>query len=103
VRSWLGISGPDPLHVSDHFFQFTHSAGGVRARRSFMQLVWLLYAWIIWNDRNDRLFNNTTSSIDQLLDKVKRLSLWWLKVSNVVFVFGFYLWWSNPMACLGIG
>ena len=103
VRSWLGVSGPDPLNVSDHFFQFTHSAGGLRARRSFMQLVWLLCAWIIWNNRNQRLFNNTGSSIDQLLDKVKRYSLWWLKVSNVTFVYGFTFWWSSLMACLGIG
>ena len=103
VRSWLGVSGPDPFNVSDHFFQFTHSAGGVRARRSFMQLVWLLCAWIIWNDRNQRLFNNMGSSIDKLLDKVKRYSLWWLKGSNVVFVFGYHLWWSSLMACLGLG
>jgi len=52
VRSWLGVSSPDPIIVLDHFLQFTHSAGGARARRSFMQLVWLLCAWIIWNDRN---------------------------------------------------
>jgi hypothetical protein len=103
VRSWLGVSGPDSFTVSDHFFQFSHSAGGLRARRSFMHLVWLLCTWIIWNDRNQRLFNNLGSSIDQLLEKVKRYSLWWLKASNVIFVFGFHLWWSNPLACLGIG
>ena len=103
VWSLLGVSGPDPFTVSDHFFQFTHSVGDVRARRSFMHLVWLLCAWIIWNDRNQSLFNNLGSSIDQLLDKVKRYSLWWLKASNVIFVYGFHLWWSNPMACLGIG
>jgi len=26
VRSWLGVSGPNPLSISDHFYQFTHSA-----------------------------------------------------------------------------
>jgi len=103
VQSWLGVSGPDPFNVSDHFFQFTHSAGGRRPKRYFMQLVWLLCAWIIWNGRNQRLFNNIGSSIDQLLDKVKRYSLWWLKANNVLFVFGFHLWWSSPLACLGLG
>jgi len=29
VRSWLGILGPDPLNVLDHFYQFTYSAGGL--------------------------------------------------------------------------
>jgi len=79
-----------------------HSAGGGRAKCSFMQLVWLISAWIMWNDRNQRLFNNLGSSIDQLLDKVKWCSLWWLKANNVVFVFGFHLWWSSPLACLGL-
>jgi len=68
-----------------------------------MQLVWLLCAWIIWNDRNQKLFNNIGSSIDQLLDKVKHYSLWWLKVSNAIFVYGYTSWWSNLIVCLGIG
>jgi len=39
VWSWLGVSGPDPHNISNHLYQFTHLAGGSRARRSFMQLV----------------------------------------------------------------
>jgi hypothetical protein len=70
---------------------------------SFMQLVWLLCAWTIWNDRNNILFNNVESSIDQLLDKVKRHTLWWLNASNTNFVFDFTSWWSSPLLCLGIG
>lgn len=95
VRSWLGVSGPDPHNISDHWYQFAHSTGGSRAKRSFMQLVWLLCAWTIWNDRNNRLFNNVESSIDKLLDKIKHYSLWWLKASNTNFVFGFTSWWST--------
>jgi hypothetical protein len=70
---------------------------------SFMQLVWLLCAWTIWNDRNNILFNNVESSIDQLLDKVKRHTLWWLNASNTNFVFDFTSLWSSPLLCLGIG
>ncbi|KEH18178.1 hypothetical protein MTR_8g012905 [Medicago truncatula] len=36
------------------------------------------------------------SYIDQLLDKVKHCSLWWLKASNAIFVYGYTSWWSNP-------
>jgi len=68
---WFGVLGPDISIVSDHFLQFTHSAGGTQARHFFMQLVWLLCAWIIWNDCNQRLFNNIGSFIDELLEKVK--------------------------------
>lgn len=52
------------------------------------------------NDRNNRLFNNVENSIARLLDKVKHYSLWWLKASNVNFVFGCTSWWSSPLFCL---
>ena len=47
-------------------------------------------------------FWNTSSSLQQLLDKVKHYSLWWLKTSNDTFIFGTHNWWSNPLVCLGI-
>jgi hypothetical protein len=39
VRAWIGFSMADAHSLSDHFVQFTHSAGGPSARRSFLQLV----------------------------------------------------------------
>jgi hypothetical protein len=79
VRSWLGVSGPDTNNILDHFYQFSDSARGLHARRSFLQLVWLLCTWTIWNDRNNRLFNKCRKfHIVQLLDKVKHTSLRWL-------------------------
>lgn len=66
VWSWLGVSGPDSDSILDHFYQFNHSAGGLRARRSFLQLVWLFCALTIWNDRNNRLFNNVENYIHKV-------------------------------------
>ena len=95
VRVWLGVQGVESQVISDHFLQFIHYAGGLKARRSFFHLIWLLCVWILWNDRNDRLFRNKQSSLPPMLDKVKSYSLWWLKASNVVFSFGTHAWWSN--------
>ncbi|MCI04340.1 receptor-like kinase, partial [Trifolium medium] len=41
VSSWIGSSSVTAQTLSDHFVQFTISAGGLRARCSFMQLIWL--------------------------------------------------------------
>ncbi|GAU50095.1 hypothetical protein TSUD_28830 [Trifolium subterraneum] len=41
VSSWVGSATVTAQTLSDHFVQFTISAGGTRARRSFMQLIWL--------------------------------------------------------------
>jgi hypothetical protein len=39
VRSWIGFSEADPQSFPDHLNQFIYSSGGLKARRSFLQLV----------------------------------------------------------------
>jgi hypothetical protein len=56
LRFWVGISSADPLSLDDHFLQFVHSAGGSRARRFFMQLLWLCCIWVVWHERNNKIF-----------------------------------------------
>ncbi|KAK2362876.1 hypothetical protein QL285_087903 [Trifolium repens] len=92
----------DAHNLSDHFVQFTHSAGGLRARRSFLQLVWLACVWVVWNERNLRVFRNYENSVYQLLDKVKMFSYRWLRTTNVTLATNFRCWWSSPLLCLGI-
>ncbi|CAJ2657271.1 unnamed protein product [Trifolium pratense] len=41
VSSWIGSPLVTAQTLSDHFVRFTVSAGDLRARRSFMQLIWL--------------------------------------------------------------
>jgi hypothetical protein len=89
--------------MSDHFIQFIHLSGVGKARRSFLQLLWLLCVWVLWTERNNMVFNNAITPIHRLLDKVKYLSLGWLKAKKVTFVFGTDRWWSSPFQCLGIG
>jgi hypothetical protein len=102
VRSWIGVAGVDPQNIRDHFYQFIHVLGHSRKSRSFLQLVWLLCIWLIWTERNNRLFNNIETPVIQLLEKAKYHSLWWLKAHNITFVYGSQRWWSDPLLCLGI-
>jgi len=102
IRSWIGVYGADTQNISDHFHQFIHYTGHSKARRSFIQLLWLLCVWLVWNERNNRLFNNIETPIDQLLEKVKYHSLWWLKANKTTFVYGSQNWWSDPLSCMGI-
>jgi len=88
VRHWVGVSGADPHDIADHFSRFIYLAGGAVTRRSFMQLLWLLCVWVLWSERNNGHFNNTDSTVTQLLEKVQIHSYWWM---------------SSPLPCLGIG
>ena len=92
IRSWIGVSGADPQYIRDHFYRFMHSTGHSKARRSFLQLVWLLCVWLVWTERNNRLFNNIETLVIQLLEKAKFHSFWWLKAHNTTFVYGSQRW-----------
>ncbi|CAJ2637040.1 unnamed protein product [Trifolium pratense] len=81
VRAWIGISLVDSTSLRDHFVQFTASSGGSRARRSFLQLVWLACVWVLWTERNHRL---------------------WLKTTNITLALNYHSWWSSPLLCLGL-
>jgi len=89
--------------MTDHFVQFVHSTGGNKVVQSFLQLIWLLCVWVVWTERNNRVFNNSISHMPRLLDKAKYLSLGWLKARKATFVCGTDKWWSSPLHCLSIG
>jgi hypothetical protein len=44
----IGFSTADDHIISEHFLQFSYTASGLRARRSFLQLIWLACVWVIW-------------------------------------------------------
>jgi len=103
IKTWIGVFFVDPQHVIDHYYQFAYSSGSYALRRSFLYLIWLCGIWVLWNERNQRLFANTTKTTVQLLEKVKIIYLKWFKVKNVCFSFGYHMWWQRPLVCLGIG
>ncbi|MCH80569.1 70 kDa peptidyl-prolyl isomerase [Trifolium medium] len=66
VRAWIGISTTDPNTLQDHLVQFTYSVGGSQSRRSFMQLIWLCCIWVVWNERNNRVFKAKEATLHQI-------------------------------------
>jgi len=88
VQAWIGFDGFDTQVIQNHLNQFIYYSGGLKARRNFLHLIWLLCSWILWNERNNQLFKNQECNSYQLLEKVKYYSLWWLKAKHVTFVFG---------------
>ncbi|PNX86424.1 heat shock protein, partial [Trifolium pratense] len=102
VRLWIDIPLADFTTLRDHFVQFTVSMGGSRAWRSFLQLIWLSCVWVIWTERNHRLFKGSTSTTHLLLDKIKLFSFRWLKTTSITLASNYYSWWSSPLLCLSL-
>jgi len=102
VKSWLGVYSVDPQHVMDHFHQFIYAAGGHISRCSLLHMTWLCCIWVLWNERNHRLFSNKVTSTVQLIEKVKITTLSWLKSKNVWFPYGYHMWWQQPLFVWGL-
>jgi len=68
-----------------------------------MQLLWLVCVWHVWNEPNNKLFNNSETPIKEIMEKVKYNSYLWLKANKATFVYGSQRRWSDSLICLGIG
>ena len=86
VRHWLGFSSVNPISILDHYLQFRTFSGSARSKCSFMHLLWFASIWVIWKERNARLFRATESNMHQLLENIKLLSFSWFKANSVDFV-----------------
>lgn len=102
VWVWLIVSTICLFHLQDHFIQFAYSSGGSRVRRNFMQLVWFCCMWVLWYEKNNRIFKNKENIIYPLLEKVKLHSFRWMKVININVCLNFHMWWSTLLVCLGM-
>ena len=56
--------------------------------------------FIIWKERNSRIFNHKVDLPHSLTEKVKLLPIWWLKSHYVLFDFDYLTWRSSPLSRL---
>jgi hypothetical protein len=68
-----------------------------------MTVIWYSTSWVLWKERNDRIFRGKAKTISQLLESIKLLSFWWLKAKLALFSFKFHEWCQHPFLCLSAG
>ena len=79
VWLWLGISSVSQGDIIQHLTQFIKMPGLHRSTHLFFIIIWFTTVWVLWKERNDRVFNNTASTPLILIEKVKLTSFLWLK------------------------
>jgi hypothetical protein len=98
----MGLSGLLPNVVENHALQFCNSFPFGKEIHSGIHVVWLASCWIIWKERNNRVFAHKGVSVKVLLNKVKTTCWWWLKSRKKSFSYDLNVWWFNPLFCLGV-
>jgi hypothetical protein len=87
VFNWLGISFVFTDELRQHFTHFTKMAGMLLFSHLFFRIIWFVIVWVIWKERNNRIFQHTMSTPFTLIEKVKLNSFLWLKFKKVVLAF----------------
>lgn len=67
VWSWLCIDFVPSGDLRQHFIQFTKMAGLSRSTHLYFRIIWFASVWVIWKERNDRVFQNTASDLSTLM------------------------------------
>ena len=102
VRHWIGIPTVFPCQVMEHHSQFTLLAGIPRSSQCVFKVIWFACVWVIWKDRNDRVFKNTGSHSSVLREKIKLHSFLWLKAKWPSFHLCCDDWWQRPLHCMSV-
>lgn len=89
VGDWVEVSRVDPNFIVDYFHHYA--------------FIVTCYGCLIWRERNDKFFNNKLKFMPRMLEKVKYLSIWWLKKNAINVSNWFSGWCRRPLHCLYAG
>jgi len=69
---------------------------------SILKIIWFTFFWVIWKEKNNRVFQNAASNPSILLEIVNLNSFLWLESKQVSFSYSYHDWWKHPPLCIGI-
>ncbi|GAU29337.1 hypothetical protein TSUD_227080 [Trifolium subterraneum] len=85
--------------LSSHSTQFCGMGGLSKSCHILLTTIWAATLFIIWKDRNSRVFKAKHATIEALVEHIKLQSYWWLKANYVLFDFDYSFWRNNPFHC----
>jgi hypothetical protein len=99
VFDWLGVNFITPPNLISHFACWNEVVNSRRLRKAF-SLIWHATIWMIWKERNARIFKNQARNFDEVVDDVKAVSWFWSLSRLPIASCLFYEWCWNPRECL---
>ncbi|GAU48354.1 hypothetical protein TSUD_267790 [Trifolium subterraneum] len=99
VSKWLRFESVFHGNIGFHSYQFRGFGGVSKCYRIAFTIIWISVLYIIWKDRNKRIFTPGADTLETMAEKVKSQTYWWLKLCYVLFDFDYSQWRQNPLAC----
>jgi hypothetical protein len=100
ISHWLGIVTVLHGNLHSHATQFCALGGFTKNSRTSFTVIWISVLFVIWKDRNRRIFQNHFDHLEALLERVKLQTYWCLKANYIMFDFDYPYWRKNPLVCL---
>ncbi|GAU13302.1 hypothetical protein TSUD_42560 [Trifolium subterraneum] len=82
--------------LNAHSIQFSGLGSNQKASFIGLTVIWVATLYVIWRDRNNRLFKSVLDPIEKLAEKVKLQTFWWLKSRYIYFDFDYSVWRQQP-------
>lgn len=101
VMFWLGFHFITPPNLFNHLECWTDE-GQNKKIRCGLWLIWHACVWVIWRERNDRIFNERVKEFDELVAEIKAVSWQWSlkRLSKASYLF--YEWISKGVFAKGM-
>lgn len=73
---WLELNFITPNNLFIHFECWRDRARVNKLKRGYV-LIWHVVLWVIWRERNGRIFNNKVKVFDDIVEEIKLVSWHW--------------------------
>jgi len=98
ILNWLEIYFITPHNLFVHFECWNGEV--ISKRLKGFWLIWHVTIWLIWKERNARIFTDQRKDGEEVVDEIKVVSWVWTLSRLKIASFLFYEWTWNPRECL---
>ncbi|GAU46742.1 hypothetical protein TSUD_286020 [Trifolium subterraneum] len=99
VIKWLGVVVVLPADPIMSYGILVGCGGNKKIRKS-LSIVWMDFVWVLWRVRNDRVFNNVDGSVEDVIERIQRISWQWYLHKTTMGSSLLYEWIWDPGDCM---